>query len=352
MNLENQQPVYVNAEILEETSKQKTPMSDADKMNRKWFSGFGWHYLFLTIIIMLVQVASAYVGSNFLPDLYEKYAMLFNMIPMYVIGFPIAYLFIGRQKPTKISKQDFSIGKVALAWVISVGAMQAGNMIGNALNVGLSALAQSEANNQVADIIMETQVWQNFIVVVICAPIIEELFFRKFIVERMIKFGEMTAIIISGFMFAMFHGNVIQFSYAFLLGMVFAYVYIKSGRLIYTIVLHMLINFMGSILSVFILQKTDILNVLAKLSEAGENAADVLMSNVGPLAIYFAYAGFIMMVGMAGIILFFVFINKYNIQKGEIQLEKGKRFKTIFLNPGMIAYSIVWIIMMVAAILA
>ena len=44
----------------------------------------------------------------------------------------------------------------------------------------------------------------------------------------------------SGLMFGLFHGNLNQFVYAFVLGLCFGFIYVKTGNIRYTIGLHML----------------------------------------------------------------------------------------------------------------
>ena len=54
-----------------------------------------------------------------------------------------------------------------------------------------------------------------FLYMVICAPILEEYIFRKLIVDRTVKYGQGVAVVLSGLMFGLFHGNLNQFAYAF-----------------------------------------------------------------------------------------------------------------------------------------
>lgn len=75
----------------------------------------------------------------------------------------------------------------------------------------------------------------------IIAPIIEELFFRFFMVGKL-KNKPILAIIIPALLFGIAHGNLVQGTYAFLLGMIFAYIYLKTNNLLCTILLHMSIN--------------------------------------------------------------------------------------------------------------
>lgn len=51
-------------------------------------------------------------------------------------------------------------------------------------------------------------------------------------------------------MFGMAHGNFSQFFYAFGIGILWAYVYAKTGKVRYTIGFHMLFNLLGGVITV------------------------------------------------------------------------------------------------------
>ena len=59
---------------------------------------------------------------------------------------------------------------------------------------------------------------------VIIAPILEELIFRKLMLDRIRNYGEKTAIVFSALCFGLFHENLTQFLYAFIIGLFLGYV--------------------------------------------------------------------------------------------------------------------------------
>ena len=66
--------------------------------------------------------------------------------------------------------------------------------------------------------------WLSFVAVVILAPLCEEMMFRGLIYARMRALMRAPyAILISGLLFGFFHGNALQFIYAFFLGILLAY---------------------------------------------------------------------------------------------------------------------------------
>ena len=79
----------------------------------------------------------------------------------------------------------------------------------------------------------------------ISAPITEELVFRGFVLRRMRPYGRKFAIVTSAFLFGIFHGNWIQIPFAFLVGLVLAYVTLEHN-ILWAMVLHMINNLLLS----------------------------------------------------------------------------------------------------------
>ena len=76
----------------------------------------------------------------------------------------------------------------------------------------------------------------------IMGPIAEEITFRHFILQPNRRVDEKYAIIISAISFGIMHGNVIQGTYTFVLGLLFAREDIKENNLLPSIIMHITIN--------------------------------------------------------------------------------------------------------------
>lgn len=81
-----------------------------------------------------------------------------------------------------------------------------------------------------------------FLAVGIIAPIFEELAFRKLLFGVLRKEGNAFGIIMSGFLFGLWHGNFSQMFFACLIGMLFAYILAKTGNIFLTISIHIINN--------------------------------------------------------------------------------------------------------------
>jgi len=82
-----------------------------------------------------------------------------------------------------------------------------------------------------------------FLTTVCMAPILEELLFRGLIYKRLRNTCKpFTAAIISSLAFGITHGNLVQFLYAFLAGMLLAYIYEKYKNIWAPIIFHVCAN--------------------------------------------------------------------------------------------------------------
>lgn len=92
-----------------------------------------------------------------------------------------------------------------------------------------------------------------FLYSVILAPISEELIFRGVTLRQAQKyFPFWAANLFQALLFGALHMNMIQGIYAFCLGLILGYVCDKSGSIYHAILLHMLFNFWGTVISQFI----------------------------------------------------------------------------------------------------
>ena len=73
--------------------------------------------------------------------------------------------------------------------------------------------------------------------------VVEELIFRGAILRGFVRYGPVVAVIVSSVLFSLFHLNPLQTVYQFALGVVLALVVLKTGKLIYAIILHFINNF-------------------------------------------------------------------------------------------------------------
>lgn len=102
---------------------------------------------------------------------------------------------------------------------------------------------------------------QDLILGTVCIAVLpavcEEILFRGIILSGLRRFGDTFAVFVSAALFMLMHQNPDQTAYPFLSGLVIGFVYVKSGNLIYPIIIHFLNNFFN-VLSDFIVNSNSI----------------------------------------------------------------------------------------------
>ncbi len=179
--------------------------------------------------------------------------LLIGSVAMYLIAFPAAagiFRTVSYPKPERVCEK-WSWDVWAVVFLICVGTMMAGNLIGRGF---MLLFGSGTSSNAVEEIVESSSLPVAFLTMVATGPVVEELLMRKLVIDRILIFGEKTAVIVSGFFFGLLHGNFYQFFYAFALGMIFGYIYVRTGKVRNTIILHMLVNFMGSVLLMGLLE--------------------------------------------------------------------------------------------------
>jgi membrane protease YdiL (CAAX protease family) len=214
-----------------------------------------------------------------------------------------------------------------------------GSMIGNTLNASIGALLGHEIENATSDLIEKSPVWLIFLVTVILAPIIEELMFRKFMIDRLSRYGDKVAIIVSAVAFGLFHGNFYQFFYAALIGLVLGYMYCESGNVKHTILMHMIINFLGSVAVIPVMNKSEDFMTMSEAFANGEAVDMAAFINAATVVLSYS----IIQYALAAIGFVFLILairdKKIKIKNcGEYTIPKSDVFETVVLNVGGILF--------------
>ncbi|RHP45300.1 CPBP family intramembrane metalloprotease [Clostridium sp. OM02-18AC] len=203
---------------------------------------------------------------------FTRAALLVSEFAMYGIGFPLFAWLMGRIPSCEMQeKKKISLSQFLGLLVLCYGFTYLGNLLGGILMEAAGTLRGMDYSNPVADLVDQMDLEMLVLTTVIIAPVMEELMFRKYLVERLVPYGQKTAVLFSGLLFGLFHGNFYQFFYAAILGAVFAWIYSSTGRLRYNIALHMCINFLGGVLPVVLSRAADSGNLFAYLGYGALN---------------------------------------------------------------------------------
>lgn len=117
--------------------------------------------------------------------------------------------------------------------------------------------------------------------VCIFGPILEELLFRGVVLEAVRPYNERFAIVFSSLIFGIMHGNISQAVNGFLIGLVLGALYVRSGSLVPSTVMHMLMNSVTSVVAVMMYSNPNLVEELTSGSFealAGLPAAGIVIN--------------------------------------------------------------------------
>lgn len=304
------------------------------------FSRIGLACFVILAVTSVLQLGINYLTVYFAPHLAESpwYIWGVTFIPLYVVAIPIGMLLFRRIPSYETIQKKLRFKDLLIFLVMCYPVMYIGNLAGTLLNMALHTIVGTDYANPLESYVFGSNIWLSVMFMVILAPIIEEFVFRKLIIDRVRPYGEGVAVLVSALMFGLFHGNLNQFFYAFGLGAIFAFIYVKTGRLRYTIFLHMTINFFSGVIAPLLLQNVN-LDALTQMNLTDPAAlrrylADHLLS----LMTYGLYSIVFFSLTIAGFILLIARRRAFVLERGPLQPQQGAGFKTLFLNVGMLLF--------------
>lgn len=171
------------------------------------------------------------------------------LIPIYIL------LLMGDEKKRRnslgIRYTAPGIKRLGVVFVLGMSAAVSVNVI-----VSLSQIARfSPKYQQVSEVIYSGGLFMEIVSAVIAAPILEELFFRGMIYKRLRDMINVkAAVVISALFFGAFHGNLVQFVYAFIIGLMLAYVYEKFKTIWAPVIFHVGANLISVLITEFMPQ--------------------------------------------------------------------------------------------------
>lgn len=307
------------------------------------FKRLGLGLLVFMLVTCVLQFAENIAIEAFRIKLPSAMQLPLSLAPMYLIAFP---LFLGIVKtlpgaPGKAS--SLSVLKLLKYYIICTAIMLLGNGL-STLIAGLigSALGRTP-ENALASLLVGSNLRIIFFFVVILAPVMEETIFRKILIDKSVRYGERNAVLLSALVFALFHMNLFQFFYAFGIGIVLAYIYVRTRKIRYSMLLHMLINFQGSVAPI-LLRKILTTEVLERI-----RTADLSVFTL-PVICAYLYSSALLILLVVGVILLLVALikhRKHPVLDTSGSVTDGKQIRSLtYGNAGMISFSLFCIAMM------
>lgn len=319
---------------------------------KKTFSGIGWRYAAGTAIIYALQLSLTMLMKMARPEWLENgdIVLLISVVPMYLVGMPLLVLMVKDLPVVTIERKKMKPGQFITAVVMCFGMAYIANLFGTILTLFIGALRGESVTNPLMNMISDLSPVTILIYTVILAPIVEEYIFRKLIVDRAVRYGEGVAILTSGLMFGLFHGNLNQFVYAFSIGVFLGYIYVKTGKLIITIAMHMMFNFVGGFASVMITRMEGLDEILTLAGESDfVGMMELISEKPWGIILYLVLEVFVIGMIIAAVVLFIVAIVKkrFALEKGAITIPMQLIGSIAYGNSGMIVFGAAWVIIMI-----
>ncbi|NEX00517.1 Membrane protease YdiL, CAAX protease family [Pseudobutyrivibrio sp. NOR37] len=307
-----------------------------ERTAKQTFSAVGLaFFIYIAVSFVLQMIFSTVVYSLVDVNNPPSWAMwVSSFVPMYCIAFPIFILLIKRVPAEPfVETKTLNFPNWLRFFTLTTFGMVAGALIASfvgkifenfSINTNVTMETLTSTNSALAPIVLA-----------ILAPIVEEFIFRKFLIDRIHVYGGKVAVVTSAAMFALFHGNFSQVFYTFLMGLVWGYVYYKTGKVIYTIIMHMLVNFGGSVVSVYFLNKLN--GVDTSDIEALLASPDAMAGVAGIIIYVFILYG----LAIAGLICLIIGFKKRSYSQERLELPEEGKVATVCLNVGMILFLLI-----------
>ena len=282
--------------------------------HRERFSRLGWALAAQMAAMLAVQTAMLLAAQALAPALAGSgvFLWLVSVLSAYGAGVPAAWLVLrGTEEAPPQPGAPLGPGRFFRSYLAGLGLMYLVNLATLAL-MGLVGLLRGQTVENPVDNMADYPLALNLLLGCVIAPVCEEYLFRGLLLNRLRPYGERFAVWASALCFGLFHGNFSQFFYACAIGVLFAGVVLKTGRLRQAMLLHALINFVG----------TGLIPLLSGLGEAGDWLLTLLV-----LAAMFVGLAFLPAMR-----------REFSPAPGWKGLTAGEAWRCFLANPGMLCF--------------
>ena len=287
--------------------------------------------LVVTCVQLFISLGLSFLPASVTPNITALLSFAMIIISVDIVGFPLI-LGLTRNIPTReIQKQKFGFFKFLPYIFMTFGIGIPLSFVGSLVNTMLTVPFGGSNTSVILELLNSSSILPRILVVGILAPIFEELIFRKVLIDRLSRYSTFLAIFVSGLFFGLYHGNFSQFFFATGIGLLFAFLYSKTGKIHLTIILHMIVNLFTSVITTTAFQKVHVANPNMDMSQ------DFLMSHpeafAATILMGLTYACLALLT-IIGIIIFIIFAatRKFRLEKVEGEPTKAESLKALFTS--------------------
>ena len=216
--------------------------------------GYGGMITLFVMFLLGALLGNILVGA--LTFVSAEFATIYGTVISYPVMFITPWLYVSANSRRNeffetgyaLDSSHFgSLGGFSMAVIVSISTM-AMAFLADSLNVLMPEAP--EWFEKAMELIMDAPIWITLISVSVFAPLFEEWLCRGMVLRGLLqKTHPVSAILVSAAFFAVLHMNPWQALPAFLLGILFGYVYYKTGSLKLTMLMHCVNNTMAVVFS-------------------------------------------------------------------------------------------------------
>ncbi len=335
-------------------SEKASPLTSQEA--KKYFSIFGFAVLGFAITFLLFGSLAFFVADGILASKSLSFDtigiwgqilsnLISSVLPIALFGAPVFVLLLKPLPTVNPSKSSLSFKQLLGGFCVAMLFMYIGSYFSTIFLTIFSSISGIVPENALAESLDGENLWVTFAFTVIIAPVLEEFLFRKLLCGKLLALGEGYAVFLSALAFSVIHANFYQVAYAFLVGAFLGYIYIKTGKLIYPLIYHMLLNFFGTVFNTFLLRRID---QDALLGIYDPETLEQLMSSttidpndplVKAILILGIYELILMVIYVIGLFVFWRAVRRKKItfEKGLLSPPKKGFFSNLLCNPGIAA---------------
>ncbi len=100
--------------------------------------------------------------------------------------------------------------------------------------------------------------WLNVVSTAVLPALAEEIVFRAYVQGALAPCGTTASVVVSALLFALFHGNILQVPFAFLMGLILGWLFARTGSILPSVLLHFGNNLMSVVMDYLSAQYPDL----------------------------------------------------------------------------------------------
>ena len=237
--------------VLNSAEGKKKQRTQNDSLYRKTMLKIGIGMLIFYELFSVLSTVAVLVGeilfeiAGVTPLTYTVADLLTDTA--YVLGFIVPALILARllRKQEGYRPIDWKgrVPAIAPMLIISAIALNFAMAYLNSYIVTLILPSQSMDMSSLMDSPTEPyQLLLMFLSTAIIPAVVEEILFRGVVLSNLLPYGKTTAIVGSAVLFGLMHGNILQFLYTTLLGVVIGYIYVQTRSIWVCMLIHFFNN--------------------------------------------------------------------------------------------------------------